>query len=232
MKTTEAFDDNAKDEVANMTTNHRRVDTLEADGLEVAEDGQAGESSVDYDVAGETDVVAGDDVKPAPASRNRRVDWARVGAFGFLPSLALVLAAGAGYLKWAETTNREAQTARIESVQVARDSTVALLSYTPADVRKQLVEARDLLTGQFRDAYTGLTNDVVIPGAVQQQITTVATVPAASSVSATAEHAVVLVFVNQSTTVGRGARTDLTSSIRMTLDKIDGRWLVSQFDPV
>ncbi|TPG37303.1 hypothetical protein EAH80_00095 [Mycobacterium hodleri] len=139
---------------------------------------------------------------------------------------------GAGYLKWLDTRNRDSQIAGAESVQVARDSTVALLSYTPADVDKQLIEARDRLTGEFRKSYTSLTNDVVIPGAKQQQITAVATVPAASSVSASVDHAVALVFVNQTTTVGSGAPTDLASTVRVTLDKVDGRWLISQFDPV
>ena len=48
----------------------------------------------------------------------------------------------------------------------------------------ELHAARDLLTGDFRDSYTSLTNDVVIPGAKQKQISAVATVPAAASVSA------------------------------------------------
>jgi Mce-associated membrane protein len=144
----------------------------------------------------------------------------------------LILFMGAGYLKWTDTTIRDSQTARTESVQAARDGTVALLSYTPADVDKQLVAARDLLTGDFRNSYTSLTNDVVIPGAKQQQITAVATVPAASSVSASVDHAVALVFVDQTTTVGSGAPTALASTVRVSLDKVNGRWLISQFDPV
>jgi Mce-associated membrane protein len=72
----------------------------------------------------------------------------------------------------------------------------------------------------------------VIPGAKQQQITAVATVPAASSVSASVDHAVALVFVDQTTTVGSGAPTALASTVRVALDKVNGRWLISQFDPV
>jgi Mce-associated membrane protein len=73
---------------------------------------------------------------------------------------------------------------------------------------------------------------VVIPGATQKQISAVATVPAAASVSATENHAVVLVFVNQTVTVGTGAPTDTASSVRVTLDKVADRWLISGFDPV
>jgi Mce-associated membrane protein len=57
-------------------------------------------------------------------------------------------------------------------------------------------------------------------------------VNAAASVSATASHAVVLLFANQTVTIGDGAPTDTQPVIRVTLDKVDGRWLVSHFDPV
>ena len=58
-----------------------------------------------------------------------------------------------------------------------------------------------------------------------------ATVPAMASASANSNHAVVLVFVNQ-TVVGQDAPTDTASSVRVTLDKVGGRWLISKFDPV
>jgi Mce-associated membrane protein len=162
----------------------------------------------------------------------RGVRWSRVLAYGVLPALALLLAVGAGCLKWLDSTLRDAQVARFESVRVAAEGTVALLSYKPDTVEKDLGGARDRLTGDFKDSYTSLTHDVVIPGATQKQISAVATVPAAASVSATENHAVVLVFVNQTVTVGTGAPTDTASSVRVTLDKVADRWLISGFDPV
>ncbi len=168
----------------------------------------------------------------AQGATTRPAGWSRIVAFAVLPALALGLALGAGYLKWRDNTVRDGQVAAVSSVQAARDSTIALLSYTPDKVDQQLGAARDLLTGEFRDSYTSLTNDVVIPGAKQKQITAVATVPAAASVSATPQKAVVLVFVNQTVTVGQDAPTDTNSSVRVTLEKVDNRWLISEFDPV
>jgi Mce-associated membrane protein len=167
-----------------------------------------------------------------PEKPKRRIQWARVFAFGVLPAVALILALGAGYLKWMDNSVRDSENARDASVQAAKDSTTALLSYKPDTVEQQLNAARDLLTGEFRDSYTSLTNDVVIPGAKQKQIAAVATVPAAASVSAKPNHAVVLVFVNQTVIVGQDAPTDTASSVRVTLDKIGDRWLISKFDPV
>ena len=167
-----------------------------------------------------------------PEEPKRRIQWPRVFAFGVLPAVALLLALGAGYLKWMDNSVRDSEIARDQSVQVAKDSTIALLSYKPDTVEQQLGAARDLLTGDFRDSYTSLTNDVVIPGAKQKQISAVATVPAMASVSADPRHAVVLVFVNQTVIVGQDAPTDTASSVRVTMDKAGGRWLISKFDPV
>jgi len=74
--------------------------------------------------------------------------------------------------------------------------------------------------------------DEVIPSAKAKRITSKATVSAAGSVSATSSHAVVLVFVNQNTTIGGGAPTDSSSVVKVTMTRVDDRWLVSGFDPV
>jgi Mce-associated membrane protein len=200
------------------------TDTKQVDTEAVAE-----ESTEKADES--TDVLdeSSDSAEPEKA---KRINWGRVFAYGVLPALALILALGAGYLKWMDNSVRDSDVARIESVQAAKDNTIAMLSYKPDTVEQQLHAARDLLTGEFRDSYTSLTNDVVIPGAKQKQISAVATVPAAASVSAKPDHAVVLVFVNQTVVVGQDAPSDTASSVRVTLDKINGRWLISKFDPV
>jgi Mce-associated membrane protein len=166
------------------------------------------------------------------AAPKRRFSLAGAVAFGLLPILALLLGAGAGYLKWEDSSRRDADRARTESVQVAKDSTVALLSYKAETVEKDLGAARDRLTGSFLDAYTDLINNVVIPGAKEKKISAVAQIPAAASVSAKTDHAVVLLFVNQTVVMGTDAPTNTASSVRVTLDKVGDRWLISGFDPV
>jgi Mce-associated membrane protein len=178
------------------------------------------------------DTTAATTTEVADAKPARSTDWSRVLAYGILPGLALILALGAGYLKFVDNTVRNGDVARVESVQVAKDSTIALLSYSPDKVEQQLGDAQNLLTGEFRNSYGELVTDVVIPGAKQQQISAVATVPAAASVSAEANHAVVLVFINQTVVVGSSAPTDTASSVRVTLDKVGEKWLISAFDPV
>jgi Mce-associated membrane protein len=194
-------------------------------------DGTGGDVGADNDA---TQMACGDgcaETEPAAVPR-RRFDWPRIVAYAILPALALILAIADGALKYLGSSASHDQLAAIESVQAAKDSTVAMLSYRPDSVDQQLNNARNLLTGSFRDSYTSLITDVVIPGAKQRQISATATVAAAASVTADRRHAVVLVFVNQTVLVGSDAPADTTSAVRVTLDKTSGRWLVSQFDPI
>lgn len=176
--------------------------------------------------------------EPIPESRStpdksaRRLRWPQVIAFGVLPFFVVAITAVAAYLKWQDTSMRNAQTAGLEAVQAARDSTVAMLSYQPDTVDEHLTSAQNLLTGSFKDSYSSLIRDVVAPGAKQKQISAVATVPAAAMISADSHRAVVLVFINQTIIVGDGAPTATSTAVRVTLDNIDGRWLISNFDPI
>jgi Mce-associated membrane protein len=211
----------------------RVVDATEVDLVEetaaepLPEAAAEGEIRVD-EATGVDEPGPGD--PPTRVRRHARLSGAI--AFLVLPVLAMLLASAAGYLKFYDSSIGGIQLAQRDSVQSATDGTIALLSYKPDTVEKDLEAAKSRLTGEFLDAYTSLTHDVVIPGAKQKQISAKATVPAASLTSATENRAVVLLFVNQAVVVGKEAPTDTASSVRVTLDKVDGRWLISHFDPV
>lgn len=205
------------------------LDESQADSADELDDAPAvldGDEPED-DSPADADVDTDADSEP-----KRRFAWKRWLAAGLLPAVTALLTLGAGFLKWQESSAQAADSAGVVALQTAKDSTVALLSYSPDTVAEDLGGARDLLTGNFRDAYTSLTNDVVIPGAQQQRISVVATVPAAALVTATENHSVVMVFVNQATTIADGAPTSTASTVKVTLDKVDGRWLISEFEPI
>jgi Mce-associated membrane protein len=189
------------------------------------------EAADEADLLDVDETEADDDAVEAPVEQGSRFSWTRLLVVA-LPALALIIALGVGYLKWLDGTARESRSAAEASVRAASESTIAILSYKPETVDRDLKAAADRLTGSFRQQYAQLVSDVVAPGAKQQHISAVATVPAAASVSATGKQAVVLVFVDQTTTIGNDAPTQSTSSVRVTLDNVDGRWLISQFDPV
>ena len=205
----------------------------EAEAVDIEE----AEAAADSEVAEESTESA-----ESPDGAKRKADWPRVIAYGLLPGLALLLALAAGFARWEYVSSDYGEvppsasdqnpSPALEAMNAARDSTIKMLSYKPDTVDQQLNGARDLLTGDFRDSYTSLITDVVIPGAQQKQISAVASVPAVASVSADPKHAVVLVFVNQTVVVGQDMPSDTASSVRVTLDKVDGRWLISEFEPV
>lgn len=148
------------------------------------------------------------------------------------PLLAVLLVVNGAWLWWDGSSRRQAQDAATASVQAARDSIVAMLSYTPDTAERDLTAARDRLTGRFLDDYTQLITTVVIPEATGKKITSAVTVPAAASVSADAERAVVLAFIDQNRTVGADKPALTRSSARVSLDHVDGRWLIAGFDPI
>ncbi|MDG4668139.1 hypothetical protein [Mycobacterium sp. 236(2023)] len=152
--------------------------------------------------------------------------------FLVLPLLVFAVTGAAGWLKYLQLRDHALAAARTESVSAAIDTTVAMLSYNSTDAADTLNAARDRLTGALRDSYTSLINDVVIPGAQQKRISAAANVAAAASVDASPQHAVVLVFVNQSITQGQDAPSGTASAVRVTLDKVGTHWLVSGFDPI
>lgn len=149
-----------------------------------------------------------------------------------LPALALLLVIAGIWLSWDTSSRRDAQRSGEEATAAARDSIVAMLSYQPDTADKSLNDARSRLTGQFLDAYTQLIQTVVVPSAKKDRISAVAKVPATSVMSAEQDRAVVLAFVDQTLTEGNKPPTLTTSSVRVSMEKVDGHWLIAGFDPV
>ena len=146
--------------------------------------------------------------------------------------LAFLLVASAIWLYSGTASRRAIETSRADAVAAARESIVEMLSYQPATADQKLTAARDRLTGPFLNDYNQLIQTVVIPGAKQKKISATAEVPAAAAVSGGADHAVVLAYVDQSLAVGSAAPTRTNSSVRVAMEKVDGRWLIAGFDPI
>ena len=110
---------------------------------------------------------------------------------------------------------------------------MALLSYAPETLDKDLATAKSHLTGEFLKYYSDFTDKIVAPAAKQKGVKTEATVARAAVSEMQPDHAVVLVFVNQVTTSkDRPDPALATSSVLVTMVNQDGRWLISEFNPV
>lgn len=148
--------------------------------------------------------------------------------------MAVVLLIGAAAWLFRDATQRTgAAQSGEDAVRAAADSIPAILSYQPATAQATLeAAARDRLAGKFLDDYTQLIKTVVIPDAVGKKISAEAAVPAAGVVSSDERHAVVIAYIDQTMTVGPAAPTKTTSTVRVTMDNVGGRWLISGFEQI
>jgi Mce-associated membrane protein len=163
-------------------------------------------------------------------TRRRSVNWSRVLVYGLLPGLALLLAMSAGMLKWKDSSIRDIDVARSQSVAAATDSAVAVLTFRFDTVDRDVVATRERLTGEFLNTYTQQTREELAPSAKQRRVVATATVSGAAPQSVTPNRAVVLLFVDQNVKIGDEPATATGSSVRVTLDKVGERWLISDFD--
>lgn len=154
----------------------------------------------------------------------------RIPAAALVALLAVIVT---GWLLWDIAGRRGAEQAGTQALQAARESIPAILSYQSQTAETVLpAAAQDRLTGKFLADYTQLITTVVLPEAKQKSTSATARVPAAGVVSSTRGRAVLLAYVDQRIAVGTEAPIQTSSSVRVTMDKIDGRWLISAFDPI
>jgi Mce-associated membrane protein len=167
--------------------------------------------------------------RPAPAATaepsRRRPDL-------LLTVLVLVVVTAvltAGALALRARGEAQAEQARTAAVAAAETHAVDVLSYDHRHLGRDFKHARAVLTGDFERDYVRTTRRVVRPTAEQVEAVVKAEVVASSVVRAEANRAVVLLFVNQTTTSNRldGPKID-RNRVKLTMTKVDGQWLVSQ----
>lgn len=119
------------------------------------------------------------------------------------------------------------------ATSAATKGTVAMLSYAPDTLDRDLSTAKSYLTGDFLSYYSQFTQQIVAPAAKQKAVKASATVIRAAVSELHPNSAVVIVFLNQTTASNEKPEPTLSaSSVRVSLTKVDGKWLISSFDPV
>lgn len=150
--------------------------------------------------------------------------------------LALLLSAGlAAWLYFSQyRPDKQTDTAAAQAaVTAAREGTVALLSYKPDTLDQDFTTAKSHLSGDFLTYYEKFTRDIVTPAARQKAVSTTAQVVGAAISDLQPKSAVVMVFVNQTTTSKDRPEPAMTAStVLVSMTKADGRWLITSFDPV
>jgi Mce-associated membrane protein len=117
--------------------------------------------------------------------------------------------------------------------QAAEDGTVAVLSYSPEHLTDDIAKAKSYLTGDFLDYYTHFTDQIFAAAAQQQQVSTTASVQRAAVSDLRPDSAIVLLFVDkESSSKDKPAPVTKPTTVRATMEKVNGSWLIAKFDPL
>jgi Mce-associated membrane protein len=174
-----------------------------------------------------------------PVERGRTRGRARAGLTRWrlilivgLTAVAVGLAAGVYYFQYRPDQQIDA-TVAAAAKKAAEDGTVAVLSYSPQNLSADIANAKSYLTGDFLEYYTHFTDQIFAAAAQQQQVSTTASVERAAVSELHPDSAVVLLFVDkQSSSKDKPAPEAKPATVRATMRKVNGSWLIAQFEPL
>ncbi len=198
---------------------------------ETADSGTVESETAESETA-DTAVADEDGVEPFKGKRDkatrRKRPWRQYLRRSALPVLLVVSLAVSGFLGWKQWQEHQVKHAGQQALQAAIKYAQVLTSIDANNVDQNFKDVLDGATGEFKDMYTqssvqlrqllidnkATAHGVVVDSAIQSEST---------------NKVVVLVFIDQ--TVTNAAVPDPRidrSRIKMTMEKIDGRWRASK----
>jgi Mce-associated membrane protein len=208
-------------------TDHKTDDTRDSETTKTAEA-----------VEGDPDATKKQD-SPAPTKRPRRDRLRKLRNVRLVPVILIVLLLVSGaaatwmYFKQYKPDQQTNPDVSRAVVNAASDGTVALLSYSPESLDKDFAAAKSHLAGDFLSYYNQFTQEIVAPAAKQKALKTTAHVMGAAVAELHSDSAVVLVFVDQSTTSKDKPDPSMAASnVLVSLTRVNSNWLITKFDPI
>jgi Mce-associated membrane protein len=228
----------AADEAEEDTAQAEEIDQTDeeiADSDESEAATELDEADEDVAAAEETDEGVAD--AEAPTKRRRNL-WGWTQKLKTVPVilvLLLVLTGGAAIWLFYNEYRPDRQTdPRVAHavVSAASAGTVAMLSYSSDTLDQDFAGAKSHLGGDFLSYYDNFTQTIIAPAAKQKSLKTTARVVTAAVSELHGNSAVVLLFVNQTTTSRENPKPAVaTSSVLVNMTRVDGKWLITKFNP-
>lgn len=148
-------------------------------------------------------------------------------------SVLAILLAAVAFLGVHVRHNDEVDASRQAAIDAGKEQLVEVLSYNFKTIDEDIAQAKGQLTGKFAEDFGRLADKLIVPTAKKDDIRTDAEVVGASSVSAEPDRVVLLMFVNQTTNSKRSSEPRIDGSrIRLTMARVDDRWLISELTPL
>lgn len=166
-----------------------------------------------------------DDMHP-DGRKGRRSNVTRWAAAGVL---AAVLA-GAGYEGWLVFQHHQKDVAAAQALDAAKKYIITLTSVDTNAIDKNFTDVLDGSTGEFKDMYTK-SSAQLRQTLIDNKAAAHGSVIDAAVQSATEDKVDVVLFVDQSVSNGAAPAPQLDRSrVKMTMEKVDGRWLASKVE--
>lgn len=153
----------------------------------------------------------------------------RIGTAAVLAAAVVGVGVGDGILSAQASGNTATQADRAAATAAAKTEMAQILTYNYKTINADLARAVADTTGEFNGQLSVMAGEIA-PLATQQQTVTKAAVPVAAAVGSSANQVTVLVFADQSTTNKQQPKAQVSDDqLRVTMQKVKGRWLVEQF---
>lgn len=161
-------------------------------------------------------------------SRLRKLPWRQHFRRSILPLLLAIALASCGFLGWKQWQTHQLALAGQQAQQAAVTYAQALTSIDSNNVDQNFRQVLDGATGEFKDMYT--QSSVQLRQLLIENKATAHGAVVDSAIQSESTHTVVvLLFIDQTVTNTQlpDPRMD-RSRIKMTMQKVDGRWLASK----
>jgi Mce-associated membrane protein len=173
-----------------------------------------------------------DPVQQSPGAEDLRTNRGRPTRIRGLAAAALVgVLACAGYEGWLLFQQHRTNVAAQQALAAAEKYAVTLTSIDSATLDKHVAEVLDGSTGEFNDNYAKTTSGQHSQRVVNNKVKTHGKVVESAVKSAATNKVQVLLMVDQSVSSLATPEPQIDRSrIKMTMQKVDGRWLVSKVE--
>lgn len=202
-------------------TDGAEEDTKPADATP---DSEGADPAVPDEAPGEDEDVTGE--VHSDGRKGRRSNVARRAAVGVLAAML----AGAGYEGWLVFQHHQKEVAAAQALDAAKKYIVTLTSVDTNAIDKNFTDVLDGSTGEFKDMYTK-SSAQLRQTLIDNKAAAHGSVIDAAVQSATEDKVDVVLFVDQSVSNGAAPAPQLDRSrVKMTMEKVDGRWLASKVE--
>jgi Mce-associated membrane protein len=167
----------------------------------------------------------GEPTRSVPRRRATRIRWLVAAA------LIAVLTGAAGHVGWQRFHQHQKEVAAQQALAAAEKYVVTLTSLDSNGIDKHVADVLDGSTGEFGDNYAKSTSGQHRQAIIDNKVTTRGWVVESAVKSVTTNKVQVLLMVDQSVNSLASPEPQIDRSrIKMTMQKVGDRWLVSNIE--